>query len=376
MRLMSGIDTAMPDVRSKWSYHAAWNQNTVYWEQDFRQIASCGFDLLRWGKPWSMLEPEAGVYRWDLLDPKIELATQLGLEIFYPIVHFNFPKWLARKNEKHAVLSEQLADRLAEFTHRLLERYHFRLVIPVVEVAMEAFQRGLLGNWQPHLKGRSHYREIHRNVVKAFKASAKVAHEHGATVFCSEPAPDIRTVKELRDSIDIAGIDLYPHMHNRHSIIGYLRQWHKASGKPLCLSEFGTPESYNPVTKEDAHRKFVAAGVADHRVLQAQLLRRALEQAHSEGIPIPYGGWYPGTGNIGWGQALTKDRSKHDCDRAGIVDLARQSDGSLKRVLCHDLVREIIGLRNIYAPKPVQLNLPELDGFAPFDRHYSSALSI
>ena len=69
-----------------------------------------------------------------------------------------------------------------------------------------------------------------------------------------------------------------------------------------------------------------------------------MDHARQEGIPIPFGGWYPGTGNIGWGQALTQDRTKFDCDRAGLVDLARQPDGSLRRVLCHDLVREVLGL--------------------------------
>ena len=53
MRLMSGIDTAMPDVKKKWNYHAAWNQNDVLWREDFQQLAGCGFDLLRWLKPKS-----------------------------------------------------------------------------------------------------------------------------------------------------------------------------------------------------------------------------------------------------------------------------------------------------------------------------------
>ncbi|MGH9633132.1 MAG: hypothetical protein ACRD7E_32915, partial [Bryobacteraceae bacterium] len=153
-----------------------------------------------------------------------------------------------------------------------------------------------------------------------------------------------------RDSIDVAGIDLYPHMHKRRSIIGYLRQWWEAARLPLFLSEFGTPESYNPKTRKDTPR-FIEAGIDSHRIAQARLLRRALEQAEREGIPIPYGGWYPGTGNIGWGCSLTQDRIKFDCDRAGLVDLARQPDGTLKRVLCSGLVEEILGLRTIYAPE-------------------------
>ena len=76
----------------------------------------------------------------------------------------------------------------------------------------------------------------------------------------------------------------------------------------------------------------------------------------NEGIPVPYGGWYPGTGNIGWGYSLTRERKRCDCDRAGLVDLARQEDGSLKRVLCEDLVPEVLKLRDI-GPKPVHAPL-------------------
>jgi hypothetical protein len=348
VRLIAGIDTAMPDIRKSWSYHAAWNQNDCLWPEDFRQLADCGFDLLRWGMPWSLAEPAEGVYRWELIDPKVELAAKLGLEIFYPIVHFNYPSWLPRAGEQHAVLSPRLNERLEIFTDKLLERYRFRLVIPVVEVAMESMQRGLIGKWQPHIRSKAGHRRIWTNLVHAFRASAKVAHEHGAHVVCSEPAPDIDTVLAFGNSVDIAGIDLYPHMHQERTIVGYLRHWWNNAGVPLCLSEFGTPETWDPRTRKDAVGRFTPAGMDTHRVEEARLLRAALQQAHGEGIPIPYGGWYPGTGNIGWGWALTRDRSNNDCDRAGLVDLARQKDGSLRRVLCKELVREVIGLREIY----------------------------
>ena len=359
MRLISGIDTAMPDVRTKWNFHARWNQSDRFWEDDFRQLAGCGFDLLRWQMPWSMVEPQRGKYHWELIDPKVELATKLGLEIFYPIVHFNYPSWIAGRGLRHAVLSTELADRVAEYTDQVLTRYQFRLVIPIVEVQMDACQRALLGNWQPHLKSRNAYRMIHRNLVNAFKSGAVVAKSHNATVFCSEPASEIQTVLELRDSIHIAGIDLYPHMHKRYSVLGYLRRWWEAARVPLCISEFGTPETYNPATKIDDYNRFIDAGVDRHRVVQARLFRDTLLEAKREGIPIPYGGWYPGTGNIGWGLALTKERRKADCDRAGLVDLARQADGTLKRVLCPGLVREVMAMRDI-GVTPFRAAQPEL----------------
>jgi hypothetical protein len=342
----------MPDLGNRWNYHARWNQSEHFWEDDFRQLAGCGFDLLRWQAPWSLVEPKRGQYHWELIDPKVELATRLGMEIFYPVMHFNLPAWIAGKSSRHAVYSPDLADILAEYTDRILSRYHFRLVIPIVEVQMDAYQRGWLGNWQPHQKSRNSYQVIHKNLVKAFRQSAAVAKAHGATVFCSEPASEIQTVLALKDSIDIAGIDLYPHMHNKLSVLGYFRQWWQAARLPLCLSEFGTPETFDPLTGVDDYNRFVTAGVDRQRVLQARILRETLEQAHREGIPIPYGGWYPGTGNIGWGLSLTRERKGVDCDRAGIVDLARQPDGTLRRVLCGDLLKEVMSLREAGGARP------------------------
>ena len=350
MRLITGIDTAMPDVKRRWNYHAAWNQSHRLWEQDFRQLAGCGFDLLRWQMPWSLVQPREGEYRWDLIDPKVELASKLGLEIFYPVMHFNMPRWIAREGEAHSVLSERLPDCLADYTNRLLTRYGFRLVIPVVEVQMDAFQRGRVGNWQPHLKSAAAYKAIYANLVKAYEASARVAKLHGATVFCSEPASEVQTVVDLSDVTDVAGIDLYPHVHKKYSVLGYLRWWWQTAHLPLCISEFGTPETYDPVTKIDEFNRFVVAGVEKHRLDTARQLRDALSAAKEEGIPIPYGGWYPGTGNIGWGFALTKQRRKADCDRAGLVDLARQPDGTLKRVLCKELAESVLGLRTLDTP--------------------------
>ena len=347
MRLISGIDSAMPDVRSKWNYHARWNGSEKLWREDFHQLADCGFDLLRWQMPWSLVEPKRGELHWELIDPKVELATKLGLEIFYPIVHFNLPSWIAGRGVRHSVFAQNLADDVAEYTDRILSRYHFRLVIPVVEVQMDAFQRGRIGNWQPHGKSRTAYRLIYNNLLQAFRASAAVAHTHGATVFCSEPASELETVAALRDSFDIAGIDLYPHMHKKWSVLGYLQRWWQTAGKPLCISEFGIPETYDPATGIDDFKTFVKAGVERNRIAEARLLRETLQQAHAQGIQIPYGGWYPGTGNIGWGYSLTRERSNYDCDRAGLVDLARQSDGSLKRVLCSGLVQEVLTLRDV-----------------------------
>jgi hypothetical protein len=360
VRLITGIDTAMPDVRRKWNYHASWNQNDRLWREDFRQLADCGFDLLRWQMPWSLVQPKADEFRWDLIDGKVELAAKLGLEIFYPIVHFNLPNWLANSDERHAVFAEQLPDRLAEYTDKLLTRYRFKLVIPVVEVQMDAFQRGRVGNWQPHGKSKAVYNAIYERLVNAYKASARVAKLHGATVFCSEPATEIQTVLDLRDVTDVAGIDLYPHMHQQRSILGFFRWWWQTAHLPLCISEFGTPETYNPGTRIDEFNKFVAAGADDHRLVTACQLGEALKAAREEGIPIPYGGWYPGTGNIGWGYSLTKDRKKADCDRAGLVDLARQPDGSLKRVLCRDLVEEVLALGRRDSPKAPEY-IPSMD---------------
>jgi hypothetical protein len=39
-----------------------------------------------------------------------------------------------------------------------------------------------------------------------------------------------------------------------------------------------------------------------------------------------------------------------------LVDLARQADGTLKRVLCADLVKAVMGLRELEMDKPLALH--------------------
>jgi hypothetical protein len=288
----------MPAVGKRWNYHARSNGNENVWEQDFHQLADCGFDLLRWQVPWSLVEPEPGKYHWDLIDPKVELANKLGLEIFYPIVHFNMPAWIAARGVRHSVYSNHLPEIVAEYTDRILSRYKFRMVIPIVEVQMDAFQRGWLGNWEPHEKSRTSYRLIYNNLMNAFRASARVARSHGSIVFCSEAASEIQTVRDLRDSIDIAGIDLYPHMHNKWPVVEYFRQWWRALHLPICVSEFGMPERSESDRGQDLSR---LGGKDRRQVLEAIALKSAVKQATSEGIPIPYVGWYSSGTNVASG---------------------------------------------------------------------------
>jgi hypothetical protein len=136
-------------------------------------------------------------------------------------------------------------------------------------------------------------------------------------------------------------------MHRKSSILDYFRQWAHTTRKPLCISEFGTPETYNPATRVDDYNRYIRAGIDEHRVMQCRELRTALEATVAEGISVPFGGWYPGTGNIGWGQSLTRERKAFDCDRAGLVDLKRTADGTLERVACPNLIREVLALRDI-----------------------------
>jgi hypothetical protein len=346
MKLLTGIDAAMPDIKKRWSYHAEWNQHQEYWREDFRQLADYGFKFLRWGLPWSMVETGADVYRWELLDERVELASRLGIATYYPVMHFNVPTWVVRQGEPHGILSERLSDRLALYTARLVERYRFKWVTPIVEVQMDAFQRGFLGRWQPHLKGRANHDRIYRNLVKAFIASAAAAREGGAEVIANEPASAVDTIVDFGGSVDVAGIDHYPHMHRR-SLGSYLRQWWSRTRLPLAITEFDIPETYDPITGADHPRLCVSAGIDTNRVIVANELYATVAELLADGIPIKYGGWYPATGNIGWGAALTRRRDNYDCDRAGLIDLERQVDGSLKRVPCENLIRAVLKLRDL-----------------------------
>ena len=161
------------------------------------------------------------------------------------------------------MFSDQLPDRIAEYTDQLLSRYKFKLVIPDGGSADGCFPAR--PGWELAASRQvesARYEAIYTRLVKAYKSSARVAKMHGATVFCSEPATEVQTVLDLKDVTDIAGIDLYPHMHQQRSIFGFLRWWWQTAHLPLCISEFGIPGNIQP---ERQYRRVQQVRSGGHR---------------------------------------------------------------------------------------------------------------
>jgi beta-glucosidase/6-phospho-beta-glucosidase/beta-galactosidase len=60
-------------------------------EADLLAIAGLGVEVVRYGTPWRLAEPEPGVYDWTLWDRAFAACAAAGLEPVVEFVHFGLP---------------------------------------------------------------------------------------------------------------------------------------------------------------------------------------------------------------------------------------------------------------------------------------------
>jgi hypothetical protein len=348
MQLISGIDMPRPQVGKDYTFQAQWTQHTQdgIWQDDFRLAKKCNLDWLRYSWPWSLLEPQQDKWNWRDLDQRYEFAQNIGLELCLCVTHFSFPNWLLGPNGEHATLAPQLAERMAILTEGIMRRYKPKLVVPIVELAMECFQGSISGNWQPHFQERTDiYQEMQANLCAAFHASAKIVHEHGGRVMSCEPVSELEKLACLRPSLDVVGLDYYPHFHGEVELIEYLKAAHRIYNLPLALTEFGAPEGYVEGSGfADPNNQSTCADDTTRAKL-AEKLVYILCQARDAGIQIEAAGWYPFLDNF-WTMGLT-GKPEGEGDRAGLIDFRRHADGTLERVPCKNLIHALQRLKEI-----------------------------
>ncbi len=355
MQFLTGIDTPMPDVMKDggvvWNHHAKWNQWETHWEDDLRWHADNGFRLLRFNIPWSLIQPKQNIFDFTVLGPQIELARKLGIEIVYPLAHFNYPYWICRDDELHPTLASGLADALALYAEVAKREFSFHYIIPIVEISIDCMLRSAdsrwadhSGVWAPHARG---VREVmEHNLTRAFvTAAANLQHRSGSLILCSEPASALDIVKNISRYCDILGMDYYPKFH-RHPKNGEpdlsdrLKQWSILFKRPIAITEYGIPETYDWDRQRDQPDLHIRAGDCRNRTQAAKYLFREIRKAKQAGVTIPFAGWFPSIDNRGWESLLTKDPGNAAGNRAGIVDLEWE-DSKLRRVPCAELVAEL-----------------------------------
>jgi beta-glucosidase/6-phospho-beta-glucosidase/beta-galactosidase len=96
-------------------------------DEDLRTIRSLGVDLVRYGMPWRLAEPEPGHYDWTMWDRAFAACDTAELEPIVDLLHFGLPdrfagfadpKPMAEAHGYFDAVDDSVMDRIAALTIR------------------------------------------------------------------------------------------------------------------------------------------------------------------------------------------------------------------------------------------------------------------
>jgi len=295
--------------------------------QDYRQCRQLGFQTLRDGLRWHLIEKSPGQYDWSSWRPALEAAEEAGVEIIWDLFHYGSPDCVDQA-------APDFPDRFTEFALAAIELQQSvskrpPLVCPLNEINFLswAIDDGYFPQVGPEQRGW-----FKRQLVRAAITSAKAIKQRwpGATIVWAEPlihiAPHDRrrqTVRAARQNLqgmyeaydwilglaepdlggdpslaDVIGLNFYPHNqwyfegptvpmghHEYRPLADMLVEMAERYGKPIFLSETGAEGSAKP-----SWLHYVCGEVRD---------------AMDRGADVRGICWYPITAYPGW------DNSRH-----------------------------------------------------------------
>ncbi len=295
--------------------------------RDYQQCKALGFDTLRDGLRWHLIETSPGTYDWSSWLPALEAAEAAGVEVIWDLFHYGCPDCLDQA-------AEDFPERFTEFALAALEVQQSvsgrpPLVCPLNEINFLswAVDDGYFPQIGPKQRGWFK-KQLVRTAIRASKAIKQRWPE--STIVGAEPlihiAPHDRRRKTIADAeknllgmyeaydwimglarpelggdpslVDVVGWNFYPHNqwyykgptipmghHEYRPLADMLVEMAERYGKPMFLSETGAEGSGKP-----SWLHYVCNEVRD-------AMRRGAE---IRGIC-----WYPITAYPGW------DNSRH-----------------------------------------------------------------
>ncbi len=131
-------------------------------EADLADVAGLGVRVWRYGMPWRLTEPSAGVYDWTLWDRALEACQRNGLEPIIDLCHFGLPDHYGGFSEAAWI------DGFARYVDAFLDRYDSpRWFTPVNEPGITATFSARFGMWNDRLSSEEDYFVTLANVVLA-----------------------------------------------------------------------------------------------------------------------------------------------------------------------------------------------------------------
>ena len=346
-------------------------QHDRFWASDLlRARDEAGVRTLRYGIRWHLVNPAPGRWDWSSLDGPMDLIRDLGLEPIVDLFHFGTPTWLER-----GILSPAFPVAQAELCRAFARRYPWvRWYTPTNEPYIMSQFGGEAAAWYPYGEGPAQFARALRNVVRGLvmgwreiravqpdarcMTSDTCEYWHAADEGVRERADDMNERRflvhelvagrvdaqhplhdwlrdigfpaaELRDlrnepgTLDVVGLDHYPHSEHRLSTDadGHVvdepmplaeqlgpaelcRQYFERLGRPMLFAETGAPGSDE-----------VKIAWLDRLVREARTVR-------SEGVPLIGITWWGMLDQVDWGQGLA--RFRYDIDPTGLYRLEWQ----------------------------------------------------
>ena len=295
--------------------------------QDYRQCRQLGFQTLRDGLRWHLIEKELGRYDWSSWLPALEAAEEAGVEVIWDLFHYGSPDCIDQA-------AADFPDRFTEFALAAIELQQSvsgrpPLLCPLNEINFLswAVDDGYFPQVGPKQRGWFK-RQLVRTAISAARAIKQRWPD--ATIVWAEPLIQVaphdrrrRTVQaaernlqgmyeaydwilglaepELggdRSLVDVVGWNFYPHNqwyfggptipmghHEYRPLADMLIEMAERYGKPIFLSETGAEGSGKP-----SWLHYVGNEVRD---------------AMDRGADVRGICWYPITAYPGW------DNSRH-----------------------------------------------------------------
>lgn len=131
-------------------------------ERDLAAIAAIGVRFVRYGMPWRLAEPEAGLYDWTRWDRALGACADAGLEPVVDLLHFGLP------DHHSGFVETDWIEGFARYVDAFLDRYpQPRWFTPVNEPGITALLSARFGLWNDRLASEVDHARALANVALA-----------------------------------------------------------------------------------------------------------------------------------------------------------------------------------------------------------------
>lgn len=194
-------------------------------EADLESIAGLGVEVVRYGMPWRLTEPEPGVYDWTMWDRAFGALDRAGLVPVVDLLHFGLPDHAGRFVDRDWV------EAFCRYADAFLARYREPMwFTPVNEPGVTALLTGRMGAWNDRLGTREDHARVLSNIVLAnLEVIARVSADRGGWWIGSEgfdawvdPSGEHRDLVERRRALHWLVWDLHFGLDPLPAAAGYL----------------------------------------------------------------------------------------------------------------------------------------------------------